>query len=670
MIRFELKKIFGIRIIIVIVVTMIVFSSYLFYKNRDEIGKSKVHAKVLKEVEREFAVFNHGVKSKANAEEFRVILLNKTISLAFSDDKYTGSVYSSVNSGLREQLDRQDLIDTLSFNSNTSDDLKSFYEKKVEFGIYDSRIAERMIESMSYSGVLIVLLAFVFSSAFAIETDLEPVLHVTRLGRREVYKAKETAAVLGSLLLTVVFFLDDLLTVFIIFDNPGSIWNMPLYAVPGFSSSAHGLTVGDFFFRQLIFSMVVSVLVTEFTLLISKIFRKKPLCAFISLFCLFIFRSLDILYNRVYYSEYETSGFRLMSKVTFDNLYEKNIKYNPFSLLNTSVYLRKVDFTVVGDRLVMQFVFPFIVALLLSAAIHFLIINLNRKNHASFSRKYRNHVEIPEKANCLLFLEFKKIIDKRFVAVQCIIIASWLIYVYVNLFGVYSGTNSNKKNELYSNYEGVLTTEKYKEIQNLYKDTQETLGQEEEMMQKFTSGQLSQNDYAAYMTHFYECRSRAASVKLLYKDIKNRRKNESYVIYPDYYAKASNPAVPAMGILFSVVFTGICLLLYEKKNLLSVLRTSKCGLNKMAKTKILCSIILSFVIALFVVVSENAMLFHFNGKRMLDAPANNLKFLNMLPDRISVLQWLILFAVLRILIATVLSIFISLFMTRLMQKSS
>ncbi|MCR4840325.1 MAG: hypothetical protein K5848_02165 [Lachnospiraceae bacterium] len=409
MIRFELKKIFGIRIIIVIVVTMIVFSSYLFFINRDEIGKSKVHAKVLKEVEREFAVFNHGVKSKANAEEFRVILDNKIISLAFSDDKYTGSVYSSVNSGLREQLDRQDLIDTLSFNSNTSDDLKSFYEKKVEFGIYDSRIAERMIESMSYSGVLIVLLAFVFSSAFAIETDLEPVLHATRLGRREVYKAKETAAVLGSLLLTVAFFLAYLLTLFIIYGNLGSIWNMPLYAVPGFSSSAHGLTVGDFFFRQLIFSMVVSVLVTEFTLLISKIFRKKPLCAFISLSCLFIFRSLDILYNRVYYSEYETSGFRLMSKVTFDNLYEKNIKYNPFSLLNTSVYLRKVDFTVVGDRLVMQFVFPFIVALLLSSAIHFLIINLNRKNHASFSRKHRNPGEIPEKPTVFCFLNSRRL---------------------------------------------------------------------------------------------------------------------------------------------------------------------------------------------------------------------------------------------------------------------
>lgn len=279
-------------------------------------------------------------------------------------------------------------------NINTSILTSGTYSKEAAFGGYkkennhvmvDRQKIQAFIKHMYFGWTSCIYLIILFGFSYSIEREknIEALLSITQKGEGTVYLVKLLTAFIAVFATNLYFFLIFMMTEFLLVGNWLSIMSSPLFLVDGYEMCASGLTVLPIFLLQMLFSIVLSLLITFLTMFFSRVIRKGNITVFCTLVLLLLGVTIDVLNMGIYQNEFitDSDNWYIISATTFRKILKSDKMLNPFALINIQYYMEQPRFLFFGAKQYPVYILPILISIVLVAVCSvFLVQNRSRRS--------------------------------------------------------------------------------------------------------------------------------------------------------------------------------------------------------------------------------------------------------------------------------------------------
>ena len=142
-------------------------------------------------------------------------------------------------------------------------------------------------------------------------------------------------------------------------------WKMPLFLADGCQMCASGITIFDFFLKQMLVSILISVLAALFTIVLSRAIKRGSYTLFVSVILFVIMMLPDILNTAIYNNEFlmDKTDWYLMSAPAFYKLLDMEKRINPVSMLHFEYFVQQPRYVQIAGAYYKAEVFPMLVAI-------------------------------------------------------------------------------------------------------------------------------------------------------------------------------------------------------------------------------------------------------------------------------------------------------------------
>ena len=249
---------------------------------------------------------------------------------------------------------------------NNLDNMEDYVKEDNRMIVDDLKLTVA-VNNMSYGWVpcLGVILFLCSSYALEYENKVNSLIEITKRGRGDIAAAKIMTGVLAAVIVNVIFWMVYLLIQWVILGMTPADWKMPLFLADGCQMCASGITIFDFFLKQMLVSILISVLAALFTIVLSRAIKRGSYTLFVSVILFVIMMLPDILNTAIYNNEFlmDKTDWYLMSAPAFYKLLDMEKRINPVSMLHFEYFVQQPRYVQIAGAYYKAEVFPMLVAI-------------------------------------------------------------------------------------------------------------------------------------------------------------------------------------------------------------------------------------------------------------------------------------------------------------------
>ena len=176
-----------------------------------------------------------------------------------------------------------------------NEQIVSLYQNRSIDAYYKTNGAYSLI-SYDFSSLFILLLCiFCFSSIFSreYETQMYPLLKLTTNGGLKLASSKVLAALISSLIISLIFYVADFICFYVFFDI--NCLSNPIYSIMDFKKTPFSCSIGQYLLIMLTYRLIGIITISFIYLLCSCIFSDEILsfCACIAVTAMLVFKGGD-----------------------------------------------------------------------------------------------------------------------------------------------------------------------------------------------------------------------------------------------------------------------------------------------------------------------------------------------------------------------------------------
>ena len=232
--------------------------------------------------------------------------------------------------------------------------------------------------------------------------------------------------------------------------------------------------------------------------------------------------------------------------------------------------------------------------------------------------------------------ELKKIFNIKIIFLYTGIFALFTVIFWFSLRGVQNGDNTAVREELYDEFGGRITQEKFEALSRYRLYVNEIISMERQMEDGYDAGDISSDEYMEYRSEYHRCNIIHSVVNGLWDRCINEQSASGYLVFDDYYNRifAGTSVYVCFGI--TAALTGVLLVVCEPRELYNVIRTTKNGRFLLLRNK---HCILSLMITVYTLTYMTVRYIiagNFYRFKQLGAPACGVACLADLPSWISI----------------------------------
>ncbi len=225
------------------------------------------------------------------------------------------------------------------------------------------------VHNMSFGWIPCLVLIILFSASFAVEYEnsINPVLRITKKGGWAVSMAKIMTGMSAAVALNVYFWGIYIILQAFFLGMTRQDWGQPLFLAEGCQMCASGATIQGLLVKQIIVSILVSVLMAMFTMVLSRWIKKGNYALLAALLIFVVMLLPDLLNTLVYNSTYLTgmNDWYLVSEPTFYRLLNFEKTFNPVSMIQFQYYAEQPRYTQIFGYQYPIYCFPVMLAVIL-----------------------------------------------------------------------------------------------------------------------------------------------------------------------------------------------------------------------------------------------------------------------------------------------------------------
>ena len=249
---------------------------------------------------------------------------------------------------------------------NNLDNMEDYVKEDNRMIVDDLKLTAA-VNNMSYGWVpcLGVILFLCSSYALEYENKVNSLIEITKRGRGAIAAAKIMTGVLAAVIVNVIFWMVYLLIQWGILGMTPADWKMPLFLADGCQMCASGITIFDFFLKQMLVSILISVLAALFTIVLSRAIKRGSYTLFVSVILFVIMMLPDIINTAIYNNEFlmDKTDWYLMSAPAFYKLLDMEKRINPVSMLHFEYFVQQPRYVQIAGAYYKAEVFPMLVAI-------------------------------------------------------------------------------------------------------------------------------------------------------------------------------------------------------------------------------------------------------------------------------------------------------------------
>lgn len=630
LIKYELKKLVGTKYIIIIFSVLILLNvivcgitaassasdipdqyiDSLFEEyNKSPESVNEAYEKIKEQYNEQMMLI-----AKAFAEGKTEVELNLSRSYInykdFTDYDLFSSFYSYIEYPLRFKDKLQNIIDTAKSNANEykklSDEYDSFsYNYQLQIIDKYSNVLQNINIPTVYPkgwdaylqyesiNIFIMLFAVILASNMFIQENaygFHPILRITPNGRLKTGIAKVIASNIIIIISVAAFVLSSLATIYFVtgFSDPF----LPVQIFENINLCPYLYSALDCVLINLIYKIISALLILNIVMLISLSYR----------YVITIISGIVILAaNFMVFILPSSNAYKYINIFSAASAKDVFLRYRAVPLFDNSVDI-------------LLFINILYAALFICTALIVMTVGCkplpnikriqNDKSRLLFKlvaqKKYKNSTYSNIKPSLVLFeLQKKKIL----LVVAVLITFAKLIYnKYLNIPIISS--NELVYKEYLTAFEGEYTPEKIDYIKKEAAYISDILLQEIEYRTRYDLGELSYEEYTAYLKEYYYCQARANAIDRLYRhalyleNIQNTAGIKTYFIYDtgivEFATRGFDPFLILVIILLGANnFIPEYIKTSSKEAVHAILRTTKHGRNRLYYVKIFTTVILS-----------------------------------------------------------------------------
>lgn len=255
------------------------------------------------------------------------------------------------------------------------------YEKEENHMLADRKRLSVIVNSMTFGWMPCVALIIILSASFAVEyeNNVKPVLSITKKGY-EISLAKMLTGVFLAVILNIYFWGAYFLLQTALLGVTGKDWGQPLFLVEDYQMCASGATIHSFLVKQVMVSILVSILVAIATMAMSKWIKKSVYALLVSL-ALFVIALIPDLLNMAIYSNKYVAGMNdwyFLSEPAFYRMLKWEKMINPISAIQFQYYVEQPRYVQILDYQYPSYCFPLILAMLLIGILSIVLLYESR----------------------------------------------------------------------------------------------------------------------------------------------------------------------------------------------------------------------------------------------------------------------------------------------------
>lgn len=240
------------------------------------------------------------------------------------------------------------------------------YEKENNHMLVDRKKLNAVVGNMTFGWLPCLALIILLSASFAVEyeNNLSPVLCITKKGKWSISMSKIVTGIMLAVVLNFYFWGVYFISQMFLLNMTVREWGESLFLVDGYQMCASGFTIQGLLAKQIIASILVSVLLAMFTMVLSKLIKRSIYTLLVALGFFGVTLIPDLLNTVVYSNTYvsEMSDWYLVSEPAFYRLLNIEKICNPVSMLQFHYYVEQPRYIQIAGFQYPLYCFPVIVA--------------------------------------------------------------------------------------------------------------------------------------------------------------------------------------------------------------------------------------------------------------------------------------------------------------------
>lgn len=241
----------------------------------------------------------------------------------------------------------------------------------------------------------------------------------------------------------------------------------------------------------------------------------------------------------------------------------------------------------------------------------------------------------------MIQFEWKKIMNWKIAFSLTILFVLYGTVCFVQYKGIAQGSHTAIKEELYKEIGGKISAEKEEKIVKEKNKSDNVLGQEWEMEEKYNKGQIEMEEYMNYRDLYHDYYNKYKVINDIYDRYMAEKNRSNYMVFDAYYNQLFRKKYIHWGLILSIVLISVLLNSCESKRLIPVICDTKRGIAGIWRAKYQLMLLFCVVFTFLYSALDLGIYCSFSKLEYLNAPVQSISCLAKVPFPFSIAQWIV-----------------------------